>query len=44
MSADELLERIVSRIKKECPRRFRDLRQSCDAFLSHGNSPPLRRT
>lgn len=44
MSADELLERIVSRIKKECPRRFRDLRQSCDAFLSHGKSPPLRRT
>jgi brefeldin A-inhibited guanine nucleotide-exchange protein len=31
---DDILEKIVSQIKKECPRRFRDLRQSCDSFLA----------
>lgn len=35
---EEFLERTVARLKKDCPRRFKDLRQSCDSFLAHINN------
>lgn len=35
---EEFLERTVARLKKDCPRRFKELRQSCDSFFSRINN------
>lgn len=31
---EEYLERTIQKLRKEAPRRFRDLRSSCDAILN----------